>query len=69
MKSLLSLLSYLGSGEYRNRYLGVPIPPTNIEDDQLDTARRFASGLADRFGVATSSSSHGQSRGASDQDA
>jgi menaquinone-dependent protoporphyrinogen IX oxidase len=29
VRSLLSLLSYLGSGEYRERYLGVKIPPTN----------------------------------------
>jgi hypothetical protein len=26
VRSLLSLLSYLGSGEYRERYLGVKIP-------------------------------------------
>jgi hypothetical protein len=51
VKSLLSLLSYLGSGEYRERYLGVPIPPTNIQEDQLDTARGFADGLADRLGA------------------
>jgi hypothetical protein len=49
VKSLLSLLSYLGSGEYRKRYLGVPIPPTNIQEDQLGTARKFATGLADRL--------------------
>src|SRR5271154_6405630 len=48
VKSLLSLLSYLGSGEYRKRFLGVPIPPTNIQEDQLEAARGFASGLADR---------------------
>ena len=40
--SLLSLLSYLGSGEYRERYLGVKIPKTNIQDGQLDEARTFA---------------------------
>jgi flavodoxin len=43
--SLLSLLSYLGSGEYRERYLGVKIPRTNIQDFQLDQARTFADGL------------------------
>ena len=43
--SLLSLLSYLGSGEYRERYLGVRIPRTNIQDAQLDEARAFANGL------------------------
>jgi hypothetical protein len=51
VKSLLSLLSYLGSGEYRKRYLGVPIPPTNIQEDQLDIARGFAKKLADGLGV------------------
>ena len=54
VKSLLSLLSYLGSGEYRKRYLGVPIPPTNIQDAQLETSRTFASRLADRLGFGTS---------------
>jgi menaquinone-dependent protoporphyrinogen IX oxidase len=44
--SLLALLSYLGSGEYRDRYLGVRIPPTNIQDDHLETARAFADRLA-----------------------
>ncbi len=43
--SLLSLLSYLGSGEYKERYLGVKIPRTNILDAQLDEARTFANGL------------------------
>lgn len=49
VRSLLSLLSYLGSGEYRDRYLGVKIPPTNIQDFHLETARTFAAGLADRL--------------------
>jgi len=53
IRSLLSLLSYLGSGEYRKRYLGVPIPPTNIQDAQLEAARTFASELADRLGLGT----------------
>ena len=29
VRSLLSLLSYLGKGEYREKYLGVKIPQTN----------------------------------------
>jgi hypothetical protein len=49
VRSLLSLLSYLGSGVYRDRYLGVKIPPTNIRDEQLETARTFADGLADQL--------------------
>jgi len=51
IKSLLSLISYLGSGESRDRYLGVPIPPTNIQDHHLQAARGFANGLADRLGA------------------
>jgi hypothetical protein len=52
VRSLLSLLSYLGSGEYRHRYLGVKIPPTNIREYHLEAARTFANGLADRLFVA-----------------
>jgi hypothetical protein len=48
VRSLLSLLSYLGTGKYRERYLGVKIPPTNIRDYHLETARKFADGLANR---------------------
>ena len=48
-RSLLSLLSYLGSGECRDRYLGVKIPLTNLRDYHLETARTFADGLADRL--------------------
>ena len=47
IRSLLSLLSYLGTGEYRERSFGIKIPPTNLQDQQLDTARTFAGGLAD----------------------
>ncbi len=46
--SMLSLTSYLGSGEYKNRYLGVKLPPTNISDQQIEESRRFASRIADR---------------------
>ena len=49
IRSMLSLLSYLGSGKYRERYLGLKIPPTNIRDYHLETARTFAQGLADRL--------------------
>jgi len=52
VRSLLSLISYLGSGQYRDRYLGVKIPRTNIRDDQLDTARTFAHQLADELRAA-----------------
>ena len=49
VRSLLSLISYLGSGENRDKYLGVKIPPTNLQGDQLDEARAFAGQLADRL--------------------
>lgn len=49
VRSLLSLLSYLGSGEYRERYLGLRIPPTNLQGYHLDAARTFADGLAGRL--------------------
>ena len=52
MRSLLSLCSYLGSGKYRDRYLGIKIPPTNIQEYHLEAARAFANKLADRFLVA-----------------
>src|SRR3954468_6664574 len=48
IRSLLSLISYLGSGEYRERYLGVPIPRTNLVDGQVDEGRTFARALAGR---------------------
>jgi hypothetical protein len=49
VRSLLSLISYLGTGQYRDRYLGVKIPRTNIRDEQLDSARTFAHQLADKL--------------------
>jgi menaquinone-dependent protoporphyrinogen IX oxidase len=49
VKSLLSLLSYLGKGENRERYLGVKIPVTNLQAGDLEAARTFADGLADRL--------------------
>ena len=48
LPSMLSLTSYLGSGEYKNRYLGVKLPPTNISDEQVEEARRFTARLADK---------------------
>jgi hypothetical protein len=51
VRSLLSLISYLGSGEYREKYLGMKIPPTNLQDYHLDQAREFAGQLADGLSV------------------
>jgi menaquinone-dependent protoporphyrinogen IX oxidase len=56
VRSLLSLISYLGSGQYRDRYLGVKIPRTNIRDEQLDSARTFAHELADKLRAAANPS-------------
>ncbi len=47
LRSMLSLTSYLGSGEYRKRYLGIRIPPTNVQPEQLEQTRAFAATLAD----------------------
>jgi menaquinone-dependent protoporphyrinogen IX oxidase len=49
IRSLLSLTSYLGSGEYRDRYMGLHIPTTNVQPEQLEQTREFASVLADRL--------------------
>ncbi len=49
LRSMLSLTSYLGSGEYREKYLGLRIPPTNVQPEQLEQTRTFAAGLADRL--------------------
>jgi menaquinone-dependent protoporphyrinogen IX oxidase len=51
VRSLLSLLSYFGKGEMRERSLGIKIPPTNLKPDFGEEARRFANTLADRVGV------------------
>ncbi|CAM3623484.1 Flavodoxin [Tsukamurella ocularis] len=47
LTSMLSLTSYLGSGEQRARYLGVAIPATNVQPAHLDSARLLAGELAD----------------------
>jgi hypothetical protein len=49
VRSFLSLFSYFGKGENRQRYLGVKIPPSLLKPDYLEQARAFASGLADRL--------------------
>ena len=45
IKSLLSLVSYLGSGEYREKFHGVKIPPTNLPSGFEESAADFARGL------------------------
>jgi menaquinone-dependent protoporphyrinogen IX oxidase len=49
VRSMLSLTSYLGSGRYREKYLGMRIPKTNVQPDQLEQAKAFATTLADRL--------------------
>lgn len=49
LHSMLALTSYLGSGEYRDKYLGLRIPPTNIQPEHLTQARTFAGELTDRL--------------------
>ena len=49
LHSMLALTSYLGSGEYRKRYLGLRLPPTNVQPEQLEQTRTFAARLADRL--------------------
>lgn len=49
LRSMLSLTSYLGSGQYRDRHLGMRMPPTNVSTDQIEESRRFAAKLADRL--------------------
>ena len=44
---MLSLLSYFGKGEMRERSLGVEIPPTNLKPDFPGQAEAFANKLAD----------------------
>ena len=54
VRSLPALVSYLGSGDHCEPYLGVKIPPTNIQDYNLEAARKLADGLADRLASLTS---------------
>lgn len=49
VRSMLSLTSYLGTGQYRKRYLGLKMPPTNVSAEQLEQTRDFAAALADRL--------------------
>lgn len=47
VRSLMSLISYFGAGENRERYLGVKIPPSMLKPDYDEQARAFANELAD----------------------
>lgn len=56
IRSLLSLLSYFGKGEMRERSLGIKIPPTNLKPDFGGRAQAFANTLADSLGAPQPSS-------------
>ena len=47
--SLLSLISYFGKGENRERYLGVKLPPSMLEPDFAEQAQAHANELADEL--------------------
>jgi hypothetical protein len=47
VKSLMSLISYLGTGENRERSLAVKVPPANLKPDCDEMAHDFANELAD----------------------
>lgn len=49
LRSMLALTSYLGTGRYRERYLGLRLPPTNVQPEQLDRVRKFAADLVSRL--------------------
>src|SRR3954462_11151517 len=42
VRSLVALISYLRTGRMRARLLGVKIPPTNLQPEQILAARSFA---------------------------
>ena len=47
VKSMMSWLSYMRSGEMKERWFGVKIPPTNLKPDFEEQAREFANRLLD----------------------
>ncbi len=47
VRSMLAVLSFYGSGEYRDRYLGIRIPATNLQPSYLQSIQAFANELAD----------------------
>ena len=49
VRSLVALVSYLRTGKMRARLLGVKIPPTNLQPEQILAARSFAHGLANQL--------------------
>jgi hypothetical protein len=48
--SMLALMGYLGAGAVQERYLGVKLPPPNLQPSYTAEAQAFAGGLADGLG-------------------
>jgi len=50
IRSFMSLISYFGAGENRERYLGVKIPPSMLQPDYVEQAQAFANELSNSLG-------------------
>jgi hypothetical protein len=48
--SMLALMGYLGKGVVQERYLGMKLPPPNLQPSFTAEAQSFAGGLADGLG-------------------
>jgi hypothetical protein len=48
--SMLALMGYLGTGAVQERYLGVKLPPPNLQPSYVGEAQSFAGELADGLG-------------------
>jgi hypothetical protein len=48
--SMLAFFSYISKGVVNQRYLGIPIPPPNLQPSYTTEALAFADGLADGLG-------------------
>jgi flavodoxin len=55
IRSLMSLISYLGSGEYRAKYFGVKIPKTNLPAGFEREAKAFAHDLTTQLAATPAS--------------
>ena len=55
--SMLALMSYFGTGVIKDHYLGVKIPPANLQPSFVSEAQAFAGELADSMGWASQSES------------
>ncbi len=53
--SMLALMSYFKTGVIKDRYLGVKIPPANLQPSYVGECQAFAGELADTLGCASQS--------------